>query len=216
MRSGRSSCPNGAGDAGGDGRQVVGRGGHRDQGGRRDPRHRDIQDRERVREPGRRAAAPDRRRRGRDRAGRRVARRGRRRLGARRRPGCLRRQVSGGVRRPCRGSRGRGAGAAEPRRRGRRIRYLALGEGEGVPIVLIHGFGGDLNNWQFNQEALAAGRPTYAIDLPGHGGSREPAPGRCTSAPRGRGGRFHGREGHPPRRIWSAIRLAARSPWTSR
>ena len=54
---------------------------------------------------------------------------------------------------------------------GRRIRYLALGEGEGVPIVFIHGFGGDLNNWQFNQEALAAARPTYALDLPGHGGS---------------------------------------------
>jgi pyruvate dehydrogenase E2 component (dihydrolipoamide acetyltransferase) len=54
---------------------------------------------------------------------------------------------------------------------GRRIRYLALGEGEGVPIVFIHGFGGDLNNWQFNQEALASSRPTYALDLPGHGGS---------------------------------------------
>jgi pyruvate dehydrogenase E2 component (dihydrolipoamide acetyltransferase) len=54
---------------------------------------------------------------------------------------------------------------------GRRIRYLALGEGEGVPIVLVHGFGGDLNNWQFNQEALADGRATYALDLPGHGGS---------------------------------------------
>ena len=54
---------------------------------------------------------------------------------------------------------------------GRRIRYLALGEGDGVPMVLIHGFGGDLNNWQFNQEALAAGRATYALDLPGHGGS---------------------------------------------
>lgn len=54
---------------------------------------------------------------------------------------------------------------------GRRIRYLALGEGDGVPIVFIHGFGGDLNNWQFNQEALADGRPTYALDLPGHGGS---------------------------------------------
>jgi pyruvate dehydrogenase E2 component (dihydrolipoamide acetyltransferase) len=53
---------------------------------------------------------------------------------------------------------------------GRRIRYLALGEG-GVPIVLVHGFGGDLNNWQFNQEALADGRVTYALDLPGHGGS---------------------------------------------
>jgi pyruvate dehydrogenase E2 component (dihydrolipoamide acetyltransferase) len=54
---------------------------------------------------------------------------------------------------------------------GRRIRYLGLGEGDGVPIVLIHGFGGDLNNWQFNQEALAVGRATYALDLPGHGGS---------------------------------------------
>jgi pyruvate dehydrogenase E2 component (dihydrolipoamide acetyltransferase) len=67
-----------------------------------------------------------------------------------------------------------GAAAPEPETveaGGRRIRYLALGEGDCVPIVLIHGFGGDLNNWQFNQEALAAGRPTYALDLPGHGGS---------------------------------------------
>jgi pyruvate dehydrogenase E2 component (dihydrolipoamide acetyltransferase) len=53
---------------------------------------------------------------------------------------------------------------------GRRLRYLALGEG-GVPIVFVHGFGGDLNNWQFNQEALAEGRLSYALDLPGHGGS---------------------------------------------
>ena len=67
-----------------------------------------------------------------------------------------------------------GAAAPEPatiEAGGRRIRYLEIGEGEGVPIVLIHGFGGDLNNWQFNQEALAAGRVTYALDLPGHGGS---------------------------------------------
>ena len=67
-----------------------------------------------------------------------------------------------------------GAAAPEPETveaGGRRIRYLALGEGEGVPIVLIHGFGGDFNNWQFNQEALADGRVTYALDLPGHGGS---------------------------------------------
>jgi pyruvate dehydrogenase E2 component (dihydrolipoamide acetyltransferase) len=67
-----------------------------------------------------------------------------------------------------------GAAAPEPATidaGGRRIRYLALGEGEGVPILFIHGFGGDLNNWQFNQEALAAGRATYAVDLPGHGGS---------------------------------------------
>ena len=67
-----------------------------------------------------------------------------------------------------------GAAAPEPETidaGGRRIRYLALGEGEGAPILFIHGFGGDLNNWQFNQEALAAGRATYALDLPGHGGS---------------------------------------------
>jgi pyruvate dehydrogenase E2 component (dihydrolipoamide acetyltransferase) len=67
-----------------------------------------------------------------------------------------------------------GAAAPEPETidaGGRRIRYLALGEGDGVPIVFIHGFGGDLNNWQFNQEALAGGRATYALDLPGHGGS---------------------------------------------
>jgi pyruvate dehydrogenase E2 component (dihydrolipoamide acetyltransferase) len=67
-----------------------------------------------------------------------------------------------------------GAAAPEPEiieAGGRRLRYLALGEGDGVPIVFIHGFGGDLNNWQFNQEALAADRATYALDLPGHGGS---------------------------------------------
>jgi pyruvate dehydrogenase E2 component (dihydrolipoamide acetyltransferase) len=51
------------------------------------------------------------------------------------------------------------------------LRYLALGEGEGAPIVFLHGFGGDLNNWQYNQEALAQSHATYALDLPGHGGS---------------------------------------------
>ena len=38
-------------------------------------------------------------------------------------------------------------------------------------LLLIHGFGGDLNNWLFNHEALAASRAVYAIDLPGHGAS---------------------------------------------
>jgi pyruvate dehydrogenase E2 component (dihydrolipoamide acetyltransferase) len=54
---------------------------------------------------------------------------------------------------------------------GRRLRYLEMGEGEGPPVVFIHGFGGDLLGWQFNQEALAEGHTTYALDLPGHGGS---------------------------------------------
>ncbi len=53
---------------------------------------------------------------------------------------------------------------------GRTVRYLAMGEG-GVPAILVHGFGGDLNTWMFNQPALAADRRVYALDLPGHGGS---------------------------------------------
>ncbi|MBD9604072.1 pyruvate dehydrogenase E2 component (dihydrolipoamide acetyltransferase) [Pseudomonas sp. PvR086] len=53
---------------------------------------------------------------------------------------------------------------------GRLIRYFERGEG-GVPLVLVHGFGGDLNNWMFNHEALAAGRRVIALDLPGHGES---------------------------------------------
>lgn len=55
---------------------------------------------------------------------------------------------------------------------GKNIQYLKMGEGEGTPLLLIHGFGGDINIWVFNQEALAeGGRTVYAIDLPGHGGS---------------------------------------------
>jgi pyruvate dehydrogenase E2 component (dihydrolipoamide acetyltransferase) len=54
---------------------------------------------------------------------------------------------------------------------GRRLRYLEMGAGEGPPVVFIHGFGGDLYSWQFNQEALAERHVTYALDLPGHGGS---------------------------------------------
>ncbi|MFW5680824.1 MAG: acetoin dehydrogenase dihydrolipoyllysine-residue acetyltransferase subunit [Pseudomonadota bacterium] len=52
-----------------------------------------------------------------------------------------------------------------------RLRYLQLGEGKATPVLLLHGFGGDLNNWLFNQEALAEDREVFALDLPGHGGS---------------------------------------------
>jgi len=54
---------------------------------------------------------------------------------------------------------------------GRRLRCLELGEGDGIPVLLIHGFGGDLNTWMFTQPALAEGRRAIALDLPGHGGS---------------------------------------------
>lgn len=54
---------------------------------------------------------------------------------------------------------------------GRTLRYLKLGEGDGTPVVLIHGFGGDLNNWLFNHADLATERTVWALDLPGHGES---------------------------------------------
>ncbi|ASW01927.1 acetoin dehydrogenase dihydrolipoyllysine-residue acetyltransferase subunit [Paraburkholderia aromaticivorans] len=53
---------------------------------------------------------------------------------------------------------------------GRTVRYLKLGDG-GTPALLIHGFGGDLNNWLFNHADLAAHRTVWALDLPGHGES---------------------------------------------
>jgi pyruvate dehydrogenase E2 component (dihydrolipoamide acetyltransferase) len=54
---------------------------------------------------------------------------------------------------------------------GRRIRFLKAGDAEGEPVIFLHGFGGDLNNWMFNQTDIAERRTTYALDLPGHGGS---------------------------------------------
>jgi pyruvate dehydrogenase E2 component (dihydrolipoamide acetyltransferase) len=54
---------------------------------------------------------------------------------------------------------------------GRRLRILDIGTGAGPPLVLVHGFGADLNAWMFNQTALADSRRVVALDLPGHGGS---------------------------------------------
>lgn len=57
---------------------------------------------------------------------------------------------------------------------GLRLAYVREGEGEdgdSLPCILIHGFGGDANNWLFNLQALAAERAVYALDLPGHGKS---------------------------------------------
>lgn len=55
-----------------------------------------------------------------------------------------------------------------------RIRYSAreaAAEGKSAPVLLIHGFGGDSDNWLFNIDAIGAEAPVYALDLPGHGGS---------------------------------------------
>jgi pyruvate dehydrogenase E2 component (dihydrolipoamide acetyltransferase) len=49
------------------------------------------------------------------------------------------------------------------------IRYGKLGEGQ--PVLLVHGFGGSLESWMFNQPVLAERNAVYALDLPGHGES---------------------------------------------
>lgn len=60
---------------------------------------------------------------------------------------------------------------------GRLLSYSLLAPAEGsaaadaVPLVFVHGYGGDKNSWLFVQEPLAADRPVYALDLPGHGES---------------------------------------------
>ena len=57
-------------------------------------------------------------------------------------------------------------------RDGRTLVYKAAGlQNDAAPVVLIHGFGGDFDNWLFNIDELAKSRPVYALDLPGHGKS---------------------------------------------
>ncbi len=55
---------------------------------------------------------------------------------------------------------------------GRTLRVGVAGEGrDGAPVVLVHGFGGDLDNWSLVQAQLAEARPVFAVELPGHGQS---------------------------------------------
>jgi pyruvate dehydrogenase E2 component (dihydrolipoamide acetyltransferase) len=51
-----------------------------------------------------------------------------------------------------------------------RLRYTKRGTADNA-VLLIHGFGGDLDNWLFNADALAEAATVYALDLPGHGQS---------------------------------------------
>ncbi len=46
-----------------------------------------------------------------------------------------------------------------------------LARGAGAPVVLIHGFGADLNGWRPLHGYLSSGRGHLALDLPGHGQS---------------------------------------------
>lgn len=49
--------------------------------------------------------------------------------------------------------------------------FPAHDEQNNLPILFIHGFGGDQNNWLFNIPELSEKHTVYTIDLPGHGSS---------------------------------------------
>jgi pimeloyl-ACP methyl ester carboxylesterase len=53
---------------------------------------------------------------------------------------------------------------------GREIHYYKAGQGE--PLVVIHGGGGDARTWWKNISELAEKYTVYAPDLPGYGGSQ--------------------------------------------
>ena len=58
---------------------------------------------------------------------------------------------------------------------GLRVRYADRGFGDSV-VLLLHGFGGDLDNWMFNLDSLADKHRVLALDLPGHGESGKTIP----------------------------------------
>lgn len=60
---------------------------------------------------------------------------------------------------------------------GIKVRHARRGPADGVPVLFIHGFGGDLGNWLFNLDAIAEHAPVIALDLPGHGQSDPRLPG---------------------------------------
>jgi pimeloyl-ACP methyl ester carboxylesterase len=55
---------------------------------------------------------------------------------------------------------------------GTRIAYLDAGGGP--PVILIHGFGGSMWQWEYQQTALAARYRVITLDLPGSGLSDKP------------------------------------------
>lgn len=57
---------------------------------------------------------------------------------------------------------------------GRRLNYVDIGGGPGAPVILVHGLGGQWQNWLENIPRLARERRVIAPDLPGFGLSETP------------------------------------------
>ena len=97
-------------------------------------------------------------------------------------------------------------------RNGRPLVYKAAGaQSAATPVVLIHGFGGDSDNWLFNIEELAKDRPVYALDLPGHGKSTKTLASGDLGELADAVVDLHRRDRGGDRPISSAIRSARRS-----
>jgi pyruvate dehydrogenase E2 component (dihydrolipoamide acetyltransferase) len=64
---------------------------------------------------------------------------------------------------------------------GIRVRYGRQGGGDRT-VLLLHGFGGDLDSWLFTIGPLAADAEVIAFDLPGHGQSAIALPGHSVEA----------------------------------
>jgi pyruvate dehydrogenase E2 component (dihydrolipoamide acetyltransferase) len=65
---------------------------------------------------------------------------------------------------------------------GIRVRYSRQGSPGGKAVVLLHGFGGDLDNWLFNIGPLSGVADVIALDLPGHGQSAVSLPAPSVEA----------------------------------
>ena len=63
--------------------------------------------------------------------------------------------------------------------RGARIRYRESGDPAGPPVVLLHGIGRSLEDWDPQHERLADGHRVISVDLAGFGLS-DPLPGRIS------------------------------------
>src|SRR3954462_7351145 len=57
---------------------------------------------------------------------------------------------------------------------GSTVNYVDIGSGDGEPVVLVHGLGGQWQNWLENIPRAAQERRVIALDLPGFGLSPMP------------------------------------------
>src|SRR5688572_29245227 len=55
---------------------------------------------------------------------------------------------------------------------GHRIAYLD--EGQGPPVILVHGYGGSIWQWEYQQQPLSASHRVITLDLLGSGLSDKP------------------------------------------